>query len=159
VAAATVLDFLDSTKILTNITNNTSSWLEGVSSKMGKANFAFFTDLKAGKPILGNTDAKDGVDRAMVRFKQSLVQGELNDLKASNPQLYTQLVRESNYAFKAWGDASPPITATKSKLGGRIPDFANEADRRQIGYETIRQEAGWSCVQGGACNAQTLHGQ
>lgn len=158
-AAATVLDYLDSPRFMTGFSKDTADWYDGVSSRLEPANHAVFADLRAGKAIPGITDAPDGVDRAMVRFEQGRVQRELDALKRADPGLYAQVVKQSNETFKSWWDANPAIGMTRRKLGGRVPDFAREADQRQIGYETVRNEAARSCIQGGVCDARTLNGR
>jgi hypothetical protein len=157
-AAATVLDFLDSPRFMTGFSKETAGWYEGVSSRLEKANFGVFADLKARKPIPGITDAEDGIDRGMVRFEQAQVQRELDALRRTDPAMYAQVIEQSNEAF-GWKDANPAMGMARRKQGDRPLDFAREADRRRIGYETVRNEAAWSCVQGRACDARTLRGK
>ena len=156
-AAATVLDYVDTPRVVTGFSKETADWYEGLSSRLEKANFDIFADLKARKAIPGITDAEDGIDRGMVRFEQAQVQKELDALKRSNPKLYMQVIRESDGTFERWKDANAAIGVSRRKLG-HMPDFANEAERRRIGYETVRNEAAWSCARGGVCDARTLNG-
>jgi hypothetical protein len=82
-------------------------------------------------------------DRAFVRKEQGIVQGQLDTLRASDPNLYNQIIGEVNSSLNGGGiqgiaaQALDPFYA--SVLGevradlGRAIDFANIDDRIAIG--------------------------
>ena len=157
-AAATTLDTLDTPRSWTGYSKSSVQWLEGLSANLEVENNKVFSALKAGRDVPGITDSPDGIDRGMVRFEQGLVQDALNSLQASDPGLYDQVVSETNSVFENYGWGSNAIQAAERKLG-HSPNFANQSDREQIGYETVRTESAFSCVRGDACDARSYTGQ
>jgi uncharacterized protein RhaS with RHS repeats len=157
-AAATTLDTLDTPRSLTGYSKSSIQWLEGFSADLEVENNKVFSALKAGKTVPGITDSPDGIDRGMVRFEQGLLQNALNSLQASDPDLYDQVVSETNSIFENYGWGSNAIQAAEGKLG-RSLNFANQSDREQIGYQTVRIETAFSCARGAACDARSFNSE
>lgn len=157
IAAATALNDLGTPSWMSGTNPASARWLEGLSARLEGANNMVFSQLVAGKPVPGITNSPDGIDRGIVRFEQGLVQGELNALQSSNPELYNQVVIDANRGLEVanFTNISPSVAAASTRLG-RTPDFANRADREAIGYEAVRQANAFSCLQNRSCQAGAL---
>tara|TARA_R110002096_G_scaffold406048_1_gene604211 strand:- start:430 stop:861 length:432 start_codon:yes stop_codon:yes gene_type:complete len=143
---------------MTGYSADTAQFLEGASAGLERENMLVFNRLIAGEAVPGITDSHDGVDRGLVRFEQSFIQGQLNALRAEDPEGYSNVIAEVNESFASFAWGSNPLLAAERNLG-HLPDFANQADRQQIGYEVVRIEAAYSCAMGRACNPESLSGQ
>lgn len=152
------MDILDTPNIMTGYSSDTAQFLERTSGRLERENLAVFEQLIAGEDVPGITDSHDGIDRGMVRFEQSFIQGELDTLRTEHPDVYSQVIEEINESFSSYAWGSNPILMTERKLG-RLPNFENQADREQIGYEVVRVEAAFSCALGRACIAESLSGE
>lgn len=160
-AAAKTLDALDTPIVFTGFTVEANEFLERVSARLERENVAIFDRIIQGQTVPTITDQSDGIDRAFVRFEQRIVQEELDTLRFSNLNVYTEVVNRSNNNLNGFIPQyltnNPHILAAQNRLG-RSLDFARQSDRIQIGYELVRDEAAFSCSRGWACIGPTLTG-
>jgi len=130
--------------LIGGISSNTSTFLEGVGQRLQA-----FNECKAHLIASGDMSGP-GLDQQLVHNEQTMVQGQLDNLKQSNPDAYNQTITEINGALNpgAVGQfASTRFSTDKAYAGvldgvrkdlGRNIDFSKKSDREAIGNALIK---------------------
>jgi RHS repeat-associated protein len=125
------------------VSGQTASFLEGMGQKLEKLNQTESNQIQAG------TLSGPNLDQQMVHNEQSAVQGQLNDLKQSNPAAYTKTIGEINGALNGitakglqqlsgTDRAFAGVLAGVRKDLGRNIDFSKQSDREALGNALIK---------------------
>jgi RHS repeat-associated protein len=127
------------------VSAQTTNILEGVGQRLEQFNEG------AALMIVTGSMSGPGLDQKMVHNEQTIVQGELDKLKQSNPNAYTKTISEINSAlnpnnpFKGWLSSRFPtdkafqgvLNGVRKNLGRNI-DFSKQSDREAIGNALIK---------------------
>ena len=143
--------------VIGGISGQTSSFLEGVGQKLQGFNEGEAHLIASGNMGGPGLDQQLVHNEQMVHNEQSVVQGQLDGLKQSNPDAYSQTISQINGALNpgAVGSfASTRFSTDKAYAGvldgvrkdlGRNIDFSKQGDREAIGnalVNHIRQTGG-----------------
>ncbi|CAM3622180.1 RHS repeat domain-containing protein [Litorimonas haliclonae] len=146
-AAYKALDLLDTPGIISDYSSQSLLILEQISAALEVENNIRFTQLISGATIPGITDSPDGIGRGFVRYEQAMVQVELNNLQASDPIAYNNLISESNDVLNGiLASPQPHLVQASAELGPNVDlDFADQSHRELIGYESLELYQNRTC--------------
>lgn len=117
------------------VSDTTRAFIVQSSRELAANNLASASRIASGQMMTGSNRALN--DASFVRSEQSMVQRQLDGLKASSPESYKTVVGETNSLLNGSmagmdRNFARALENTKEKLGRDI-DFANKADRVAIG--------------------------
>ncbi len=114
---------------------STRDYLRQLSKTLEVSNMGMFSAIKSGNALTSSDVAKN--DEVFVRYEQSIVQGFLDGLKATDQGAYQKLVSESNGTLNSSLGHSDiynkALDNARTSLGVEKLDFANEKHRVAIG--------------------------
>jgi RHS repeat-associated protein len=115
-------------------------FMAGLSSQLEKANLQRLEQIRSGQLQMSGSVQEN--DHAFVHFEQTLVQNALDELKASNPETYENLISTTNSRLnselvgRAARTTDPSfakgLAAARERIGGDM-DFANQVHREILG--------------------------
>lgn len=150
-AAAAVSDNFGSFDLMFGVprlftSQNTRAHFRAINAKVRGVNDRIASQMRSG--TFRSRGSIEANDRALVNIEQSAVQGYLDDLSASSPDQYNDLISNVNSLLNgdggvgkgASGILDPRVAAaadrTREALGRDI-DYANQSDREMLGNELV----------------------